>query len=312
MSCNRRQALSTALGTLGATAMTPFITSLAKAADRNGASAPLIATNTYPWLTFARRANQEFRIHSDPLLSDIASTGITGYEPIIEDPEEFRGLGPRLAKHGLRMESIYVNSTLHEEGELEESMQRVLSIADEARKLGVRIIVTNPSPIRWGGTEDKNDRQLRLQAESLNELGDQLRRRKLTLAYHNHDAELRQGGREFHHMLTATDPANVKFCLDAHWIFRGCGNSEIAVFDALAHYHDRIVELHLRQSSGGHWTEAFAMDGDIDYRRLFDFLGNHENHPHLVLEQAVEEGSPKQHSVIEAHRIGFKNIDAVS
>jgi len=48
----------------------------------------------------------------------------------------------------------------------------------------------------------------------------------------NRDAELRQGGREFHHMLTATNPDDVKLCLDAHWIYRGCGDSQVAVFDA--------------------------------------------------------------------------------
>ena len=103
-------------------------------------------------------------------------------------------------------------------------------------------------------------------------------------------------------MLTATDPANVKFCLDAHWVFRGCGDSEVAVFDALAHYHQRIVELHLRQSVDGVWTEAFSMEGDIDYARLFSYLTDKGITPHLVLEQAVEAKSPKRLSAVEAHQ----------
>ena len=36
-------------------------------------------------------------------------------------------------------------------------------------------------------------------------------------------------------MLTATAAANVKFCLDAHWVFRGCGDSQVAVSDAVEH-----------------------------------------------------------------------------
>jgi inosose dehydratase len=130
----------------------------------------------------------------------------------------------------------------------------------------------------------------------------------MVLAYHNHDAELRQGGREFHHMLTATDPANVKFCLDAHWIFRGCGNSEVAVFDSLTHYHQRVVELHLRQSVGGVWTEAFSMKGDIDYSRMLRFLADNSITPHLVLEQAVETDSRNELSAVEAHRQGFQDL----
>ena len=106
----------------------------------------------------------------------------------------------------------------------------------------------------------------------------------------------------------AVNPDHVKFCLDAHWVFRGCGDSQVAVFDALTHYHDRIVELHLRQSLDGVWTESFAMQGDIDYMRLFEFLADKSIEPHLVLEQAVEEQSPNRFSVVEAHRKSNLNL----
>ncbi|MEM9657525.1 MAG: sugar phosphate isomerase/epimerase, partial [Planctomycetota bacterium] len=230
-----------------------------------------IATNTYPWMTFARRAEQSFEIHSDELLADIASAGIAGYEPIIESVDEFDGLDRRLGQHGLEMRSIYVNSALHEPSLAKESVARVSEIAAAAHELGTRIVVTNPSPIRWGGPENKSDAQLRTQAQALDRLGARLRDLGLSLAYHNHDAELRQGGREFHHMLTATDPEHVRLCLDSHWVFRGCGDSEVALFDALTHYWNRIVELHLRQSADGVWTEVYAMEGDIDYTLLFEF-----------------------------------------
>lgn len=296
------------LAGLSAAAVTSTLAPMLSAIESSGLNARNIATNTYPWLTFARRAGQDFQLHTDQLLADIASTGISGYEPIIEKPNEFNGLGERLSRHGLKMDSIYVNSVLHDSTKLDQSVANVLAIADAARKLGVKIVVTNPSPIRWGGPENKNDQQLRLQAKSLDRLGRELRQRGLTLAYHNHDAELRQGGREFHHMLTATDPENVKFCLDAHWVYRGCGDSEVAVFDALSHYCQRIVELHLRQSKAGVWTEVFGMSGDIAYTRLFEFLADKGIRPHLVLEQAVEEASPNRLTVMEAHRESHSNL----
>ncbi len=284
------------------------LTELRSIAESNGSTASHIATNTYPWLTFARRAERKFNLHGDQLLADIARTGITGYEPIINSATEFDGLKSRLEAHGLQMHSIYVNSVLHEVATVEESSANVLKIAAAAKKLGTQIVVTNPSPIRWGGTEDKTDAQLRLQSQSLDALGSELRKIGVTLAYHNHDAELRQGAREFHHMLTATDPENVKFCLDAHWIYRGCGNSEVAVFDALSLYCDRIIELHLRQSKDNAWTEAFSMQGDIDYLRLFDFLQKKEISPHLCLEQAVEAASPNTMDVVDAHQKGNNNL----
>lgn len=303
---SRRKFLDTAGRSLS---VLPFFAKLGFAEAATGNPRMQIATNTYPWLTFARRANEAFRPHADRLLNQIAATGIHGYEPIIESEVEFDGLAKRLETHGLHMKSIYVNSTLHDERLAKKSVSQVIAIARLAKGLGTQIVVTNPAPIRWGGPEDKTDDQLRFQAKTLNQLGAELLKLGVTLAYHNHDAELRQGGREFHHMLTATDSTNVKLCLDAHWIFRGCGDSEVAVFDALAHYHHRIVELHLRQSRAGTWTESFDMNGDINYVALFEYLKARQITPHLVLEQAVEEDSPKKLSVVDAHRISRQNLE---
>jgi inosose dehydratase len=123
----------------------------------------------------------------------------------------------------------------------------------------------------------------------------------LVLAYHNHDAELRAGGREFHHMLTATKAEHVKFCLDAHWVYRGCQDSSVALFDVVEHYGDRIVELHLRQSTGGVWDETFGK-GDIDYARLATWLKARKLKPLLCLEQAVEAKSTNKLDAIKAHQ----------
>ena len=270
-------------------------------------STPHVATNTYPWGTFANRDGGKFDLHTDEALAAIARTGITGYEPIINAPDEFNGLGARLKAHGLEMRSLYVNSTLHDDS-ASASIDSVLAIARPAIELGTRFIVTNPSPIRWGGPDNKTDAQLRAQAKALDRLGAALRKLGATLAYHNHDIELRLGAREFHHMLTATDPANVKLCLDAHWVFRGCGDSQVALFDAVEHYGRRIVELHLRQSRNGIWTEVFSGDGDIDYPRLSAWLMQRGIKPHLVLEQAVESGSPKTLEVISAHQQGLAQV----
>lgn len=286
-------------------------TAAAASVHAAGGSAPHIATNTYPWGTFAKRDGQAFKLHTDEALAAIASSGIEGYEPSVGSPAELEGLGGRLKAHGLEMRSLYVGSTLHDEAQVAASMSNILAIAGKAAEIGCRIIVTNPSPIQWGGPESKSDAQLTTQAEALDQLGDKLRQLGLSLAYHNHDIELRHGAREFHHMLTATRAENVKFCLDAHWVFRGCGNSQVALFDALEHYGPRVVELHLRQSSGGVWTEDFSGRGDIDYVRLAEWLQKHALKPHLVLEQAVENGSPHTMDAVKAHRQGAEQARQV-
>ena len=258
-----------------------------------------LACNQYPWTTFYARDNRDFNQELDKGLSEVAASRFDGYEPLTNNPQEFDQLGPLLKKHGLEMRSLYINSVLHERDKAEASIETVLAVARKAKGLGTKIIVTNPSPIRWGGPENKDDAQLRVQAAAIEKLGRELKAMGLTLAYHNHDIELRNAAREFHHMMAGTDPAYVTLCLDAHWIYRGAGNSSVALFDVLKLYGSRVTELHLRQSKDNIWTEAMC-DGDIDYPALAKHLLRIGIRPHLVMEQAVETGSPKTMSTIEA------------
>ena len=260
-----------------------------------------LACNQYPWTVFYARDNRDFNQELDKGLSEVAASRFDGYEPLANNPQELDRLGPLLNKHGLEMRSLYVNSILHERDKAQASIESVLAIARKAKELGTKIIVTNPSPIRWGGPENKDDAQLRVQAAAIEKLGRELKEMGLTLAYHNHDIELRNAAREFHHMMAGTDPAYVTLCLDAHWIYRGAGNSSVALFDVLKLYGSRIAELHLRQSKNNIWTEAMC-DGDIDYEAVAKHLLQINVRPHMVLEQAVETGSPKTMSTMEAFR----------
>ena len=264
---------------------------------------PKISCNTYPWFTFLRREGRDFNAELAQVATDIAKTGYTGIEPNLENEADIGVYAELLEATGLTMESAYMNSVLHEKEAAAKSIDHVVSVATKAKaQFGTRILVTNPSPISWGGPENKTDDQIRIQGRALNKLGSALRAEGITLAYHNHDSELRLGAREFHHMLAGTNPENVKFCLDAHWVFRGCGDSSVALYDALELYADRIVELHLRQSTAGVWDEAFSANSDINYERLFSFLHDRDIHPLMTMEQAVEDESPTVHDAVSAHR----------
>lgn len=262
-----------------------------------------VACNEYPLLTFARRAGRE-AANLDENLALVASVGFAGYESAIRSVAHMQEVVDAASRHQVALHSIYVNTVLHDAAAVQESIDTVEAIAEVARAAGTAIVVTNPSPIRWGSGEDKDDRQLATQAAALNRLGERLRGMGMTLAYHNHDVELRQAAREFHHMMIATDPAHVSLCLDAHWIYRGAGNSQIALFDIVELYGARTVELHLRQSQDGVWSEAFG-PGDIDYGRLAARLREVGVQPHLVLEQAVEAASPHTLDAVAAHAAGL-------
>ena len=260
-----------------------------------------LACNQYPWTVFYQRDNRNFNNELDKGLGELVASGMDGYEPLANNPQELDRLGPLLKKHGLQMRSLYVNSALHEKDKADESIEAVLAIAEKAKGIGTKIIVTNPSPIQWGGPQNKNDAQLKVQAAALEKLGRRLKAVGLNLSYHNHDIELRNAAREFHHMMLGTNPAYVTLCLDAHWIYRGAGNSAVALFDVLKLYGPRITELHLRQSKDNIWTETFG-EGDIDYPALAKYLLNIGIKPHIVLEQAVETGSPKTMTTLNAFK----------
>lgn len=276
----------------------------------NPTASPKVACQQYTWFSYLRREGKDWQKDLDATFQGITDAGMQGFEPSFESAAQIEPLQPHLKKYNVWTKSLYVNSTLHEEGEIEKSINNALAVAKAAKSLGVEIIVTNPSPIQWGRDANKSDTQLKIQAEALNRLGKELRQLGLKLAYHNHDMEMRESAREFHHMMLGTNPENVHLCLDAHWVYRGSGNSQIALFDITKLYADRIVELHLRQSHDGIWSEVFEA-GDLDYERLAEMLLDKKIKPHLVLEQAVEEGTPHTMNTVEAMRKSLAYVHEV-
>lgn len=269
-----------------------------------------ISCQHYTWFSFFKREGKTWMENTEESFNAYLKSGLKGYEPSFNNLAEVSELKLNLDKFNIWSKSMYVNSVLHEPELVEKNIAEIMAIAGEAKEIGIEILVTNPSPISWGGPENKTDEQLKAQAIALNLLGKELKSIGIKLAYHNHDMEMRESAREFHHMLTGTDPDNVYLCLDAHWIYRGSGNSQVALFDIVDLYADRIVELHLRQSQNGIWSEVFG-EGDIDYMRLANILKKKNLKPHLVIEQAAEEGTPNTMNSVEAIGKSLINVKEV-
>lgn len=258
-----------------------------------------IASQQYTWFTYFKREGKTWMENAEDSFKTFLETGFNGYEPSFNNLAEVSELNSHYNTYKIWSKSMYVNSVLHEPGLVEQNIADIMTIAKGAKMIGIEILVTNPTPINWGGPENKTDVQLKNQAVALNLLGKELNSIGMKLAYHNHDIEMRESAREFHHMLTGTDPDYVHLCLDAHWIYRGSGNSQVALFDIVELYAERIVELHLRQSHDGIWSEVFG-EGDIDYMKLIKILKTKNLKPHIVLEQAIEDGTPNTMSAVEA------------
>lgn len=270
-----------------------------------------ISCNTYNWLSFFNREGQAWGKNLDEDIRLFAQSGITAIEPNIDSISMGNTFISALKKYDIQMPSIYVNTLLHKPDEVQASIQKVLDIAALVKSYGTKIIVTNPSPIAWGGAQNKSDTELTAQAIALNDLGSKLKTKGFTLAYHTHDMEMKAGAREFHHMMQNTSPENVSYCFDVHWIYRGSENSSVAVFDVLKMYGHRVAELHIRQSDQGIWKETFTAEGDIDYTRFAAELIRMKVKPHLVIEQCVEAKSPNTMDVVAAHKVDLANVKRV-
>jgi inosose dehydratase len=251
------------------------------------------------------RDKQRAGLAFDAELAALAATGVNGLEPGLGSADQIEGLFAQLSKHGLQLRSIYTGSSVAVPASVDQEIARIVALAKRAKEVGTSIIVTNPSPLP--NRQGKSDEQLRTQAKALHTLGKELAAFGVTLAYHNHDVELQFAAREFHHMMLGTDPESLSLCLDAHWVYRGAGHSQVALFDVLKLYGARVCELHLRQSTGNVWSEAFG-DGDIDYRALVKQLREAGVRPLLVLEQGPEGQTPQTLEPDEVHRRSVRYV----
>ena len=258
-----------------------------------------VSCQQYTWQTFYQREEKKWDPSSKNGAKALKEAGYYSFEPSFESAAQVEPVARQLSRENIKIHSFYVNSTLHDKKTADQSIEEALAIAEAIKPYGAKIVVTNPTPIRWGGEETKSDEELIFQAEMLDLLGKKLREMDMILAYHTHDAEMKRGAREFHHMLLNTSPKNVSLCLDAHWIYRGTVDSQVALFDIVNLYAKRIVELHLRQSVGGTWSESFGK-GDIDYAFLAGILKKNKVDPLLVVEQAVEKGTPQTMRAVKA------------
>lgn len=267
-----------------------------------------IACNQFCWINMYGRHGKNFNADLDAGLAEVKRSGMDGLEAMLGSPAAAEQMIPLLKKHGLEMRSFYSGATLHDPAAADASIEQVAATAAKAKELiDVRICVVNPSPL---GGKEKTDEQLATQAKAMTRLGAALAEHGVTLAYHFHAPAWKSQGREFYNMMDQTDPKLVQLCLDTHWVYRGSGNNADRVYEVVDRYGSRVAELHLRQSKDGIWTETMT-DGDIDYVKVAADLKKQGVKPLLVLEQAVEKGTPDTMDALESHRRSRAYVEKV-
>jgi len=246
----------------------------------------ILSCQAYPW---TQELGSDLKPHFGTILDALQAAGVEAFETMDTSPAGVAALAKQAQGRPISFPTAYTNARLHDD-DADRHVDRVLQEADGLRSLGTTQLVCNPEPIRWGGTEEKTDAQLERQVTSLARLGRALQTQGITLAYHVHDAEMRQQGRELLRMLEGVDEAILKFCLDAHWIYRGLGNDAERTYALIERFAPRTVSVHLRQSEENVWSETFG-EGDLDHRRILGLLSASGFDGPLTLEQARESGT---------------------
>jgi inosose dehydratase len=260
--------------------------------------APKLSVEVYIWL---QHLASEKKTLADGVAEVLASFHRAGYRRVELNQDFFKPeLRERtfalLAKYDLAPETVYTGTTLHEAAAAEKSIEEVVDLARLLKPHGTRVIVTNPSP--KPGQARKTDQELDTQARFVDQLSAELRQQGMRLALHHHTPELVDNAREWRHLLAHTDPHRVLCCVDVHWAYRG--GQEVMSF--IRETGDRLVELHLRNSKQGVWTEDFG-PGDIVYQKVSDYLHGVNFAGFLVVELAYEKNTQVTRSLDEDLRL---------
>lgn len=189
-----------------------------------------------------------------------------------------------LRSNALSMPSVYVGGGMHTKALAQQTTKLALEIGALCKPFGCTGIVNNADPKPQH--EQKTDEELAVQAGSMNQLGRVLRENGFQLRIHNHTPEMVTNAREWRYTLRNTDPQYVTFCLDLDWVHQGG-------LDPLELLHEagkRVTEIHVRNSKDKLWLESVE-DGDIDYRKIAEFLNREEVKPLVVVELAYRENT---------------------
>jgi inosose dehydratase len=253
----------------------------------------LVGSNIYGWGQYAQRENRKLDVGE--VISALRDCGYDYLENFmdLEHPEESARFAEMLKAKGLRPVSLYSGARLHEAGKTADSIAKILAAARVASQAGFVVLSCNPDPIG----REKTDEELKTQAAALTELGKGLNALGMRLGVHHHMPEMANGAREFHYNFKHTQPAEVGFCYDVHWVWKG----GVSPADALKAYGERVVTWHLRQSRDGIWIEDLDA-GDVDYGFVAEQAKQRSLPGRFTVELAIENGTKITRSVVDNHR----------
>lgn len=264
----------------------------APAAERAPPPTGMLA-QLYVWTQHYNQQRERVDDHLDEVFAATKRAGydaVQGFLSAYATPESAAAYAAKLKQYELTMPIAYAGGPMHTPADGAKTIETIVRQAENGVRHRLQVVVHNPNPIG----REKTDEELAVQAKNLDELGRQLRARGLYLAIHSHAPEMRSEAREWYHILRNTQPENVSICLDLHWVLRGGQDP----YQLLADAGQRVIDLHLRNSRGGVWSEDLA-DGDIDYTRVAQVLGRIGYRGAYTVELAYEANTKPSRSLEE-------------
>lgn len=232
--------------------------------------------------------------HIDEILATVAGAGYRAVELTVTyfPPEKTAETLALIDKHGLALPIAYIGGPMHDD-RWHQTHEKALAMADRLKPhKGLEAISFNCDP--KPRSEAKTDAELETEAQALETLGSDLKKRGLRLLVHAHAPEIADHAREWRYFFHHTTPANVGICLDTHWVFRGGEN----VMDILREAGTRIGDIHVRNSANKIWMEDVG-DGDVDYKEVAAELKKLHYRGWLTTELAWDPQTPHTRSLGE-------------
>jgi inosose dehydratase len=268
----------------------------ASSATASGLPSGVVA-QLYVWTQHYNQKRERMEDHFDEVFAATKRAGydaVQGFLSAYDSTEAAAAYAAKLQVHELTMPLAYAGGPMHTLADGRKTIDTIVRQAEHGVRHGLKVVVHNPNPIG----REKTDDELAVQARNLNSLGAALRACGIALAIHSHAPEMRSQAKEWYHILRNTKPENVSICLDLHWVLRGGQDP----YRLLADAKGRVIDLHLRNSRGGVWSQDLG-EGDIDYPRVATILKEIDYRGTYTVELAYEAGTEKSRSIEDNLRI---------
>ena len=203
-----------------------------------------IGTTMYQWDMEYRNRSLDFKENLGMAIGEMVSCGLDSVQARMayaDTEENAKKLLALCNEAGLQLSSLYADCMLYDQNLINQEAEAFIKKAETAAVTGCRLIAVNMATPKG---RDKTEDEIKVQAEGLNRIGNQLAELKMKIAIHNHTSEMKNDAREFKLLMKNIDADNVGICLDISWT----DMAGAPYYNIIEQYYDRLFEVHIRNN----------------------------------------------------------------